>query len=309
MNKIKKLFRLLFTDPLELMLRVMEKSWFPISDEKYLKIWYKHATGEDLNLENPKTYNDKLNWLKLYDHKPIYTTMVDKHSVKEYVSSILGPEYVVPLLGVWDRPEDIEWEKLPKEFVLKVTHGGGNSGVVVCRDKEKLDKKAVIHKLSRCMTIDGSLGNKEWPYKNVVRRVIAEEFKEDSKTKELRDYKFFCFNGEPKVLFVASGRGTRPEPNFDFFDMNYNRLDMKSYHPVSAPNEIPEKPVCFEEMKRIAAKLSEGLPQVRLDLYEIDGHVYFGEFTFFHWAGNGFFEPREWDTIFGNWIQLPEKTV
>lgn len=306
MSRIHSFLKLLQQDPMELVLRVLQQPRFPISDKNYLKIWYKHATGQRLELDCPKSYNDKLNWLKLYDRRPIYTTMVDKYAVKQYVADKIGAEYVIPLLGVWDKPEDIDFDSLPNEFVLKVTHGGGNSGVVICKDKEKFDKGMAIYKLSRCMRVDGSIGNKEWPYKNVKRRVIAEEYKEDSKTRELRDFKFFCFNGEPKILFVASGRGTQAEPNFDFFDMDYNRLDMKSAHPWSDPDKLPEKPTSFEDMKRIAAKLSQGLPHVRIDLYEVDGHVFFGEYTFFHWAGTGLFEPDRWNKTLGDWINLPK---
>ena len=309
MSRINRLLYLLFHDPMELVLRVLQQPWFPISERSYLKLWYQHATGENLNLDNPQTYNDKLNWLKLYDRKPIYTTMVDKYEVKKYVADLIGEKYIIPCLGVWDSPKDIDFDSLPNQFVLKVTHGGGNSGVIVCKDKAKLNKTTAIKKLSRCMTVDGSIGNKEWPYKNVKRRVIAEEYKEDSNTHELRDYKFFCFNGEPKILFVASGRGTQAEPNFDFFDMDYNRLDLKSAHPLSDVEKLPEKPKSFNEMKMIATKLSQGLPQVRLDLYEVDGHVYFGEYTFFHWAGIGSFEPKEWELKLGDWIILPKKTV
>lgn len=307
MSKIQSFFRFLLHDPMKIVLRIMQQSWFPISDKQYLKVWYKHATGQILNLENPKTYNEKLNWLKLYDRKAIYTTMVDKFSVKKYVADRIGVQYVIPCLGVWDKPADICFDSLPQQFVLKVTHGGGNSGVVICKDKSKLDVRAIIKKLNRCMKIDGSITNKEWPYKNVVRRVIAEEYKEDSKTKELRDYKFFCFNGEPKILFIASGRSSQTEPNFDFFDMNFNRLNMRSAHPISDVRNMPQKPDTFEEMKQIAAKLSEGLPQVRIDLYDVDGHVYFGEFTFFHWAGIGSFEPKDWELKMGDWIKLPKE--
>ena len=303
----KRFFYFLFHSPSVILMRVLEKDWFPISDEAYIKLWYKFNTGKKLDLVNPKSYNEKLQWLKLYDHQPIYTTMVDKYAVKQYVSDKIGSDYVIPLLGVWDKPEDIDFEKLPKQFVLKVTHGGGNSGVVVCKDKSKLDKEAAVIKLSRCMRTDGSVGNKEWPYKNVPHRVIAEEYMEDNTYHELRDYKFFCFDGEPKIMFIASGRGSLPEPYFDFFDMDFNHLNIKSAHPVSPGDKLPKKPETWEEMKAVAAKLSEGLPHVRLDLYEVNGKVYFGEYTFYHWGGCGSFEPEEWLNKLGDWIKLPNK--
>lgn len=309
MNKILKLIHYLFNKPSVILLWVLEKDWFPISDESYIKLWYRFNTGEKLNLDNPVTYNEKLQWLKLYNHQPIYTEMVDKYAVKRLVSEKIGSQYVVPLLGVWDSPSDIDFESLPRQFVLKVTHGGGNSGVVVCKDKACLDKNKTINQLNYCMASDGSVGNKEWPYKNVIRRVIAEEYLEDNTYHELRDYKFFCFNGEPKIMFIASGRGYLPEPYFDFFDMDFNHLNIKSAHPVSSIEKLPTKPTCWDEMKRVAATLSQGLPHVRLDLYEVNGKVYFGEYTFFHWAGCGSFEPKEWQRILGDWITLPTEKV
>lgn len=276
----------------------------PISDEKYLKLWYWIYTGKCLNLKNPRTYNEKLQWLKLYDRNPIYTKMVDKYEVKSIVSERIGNHYVIPLLGVWDTPKDINFDLLPEKFVLKVTHGGGNSGVVICRNKDCLDIVSVIKKLNKCLTYDGYTGNKEWPYKDVPRRVIAEEYMEDIETKELRDYKFFCFDGEPKLLFVASGRGRQKEPNFDWFDMEYNHIPLKTEHPNSDINHLPQKPHCFEEMKQIAAKLAQGIPHVRIDLYEVNKRIYFGEYTFFHWSGINRFDPEEWNYTMGEWIKL-----
>lgn len=309
MNKIYNLFNYLFNKPSLILLWVLGKEWFPISDETYIKIWYKSYTGERLDLENPITYNEKLQWLKLYNHQPIYTTMVDKYAVKKFVADKIGSQYVAPLLGVWDSPAEINFDLLPRQFVLKVTHGGGNGGVVVCKDKSRLDKDKELKKLNYCMKSDGSIGNKEWPYKNVPRRVIAEEYLEDNTYHELRDYKFFCFNGEPKIMFIASGRGYLPEPYFDFFDMDFNHLKIKSAHPVSPIDKLPTKPYSWEEMKKVAAKLSEGIPHVRIDLYEVNGQIFFGEYTFFHWAGCGSFEPKEWQTILGDWITLPSKKI
>ena len=276
----------------------------PMSDKKYLKKWYRLKYGEKLNLDNPQTYNEKLQWLKLYDRRPIYTKMVDKYAVKELVAEMIGSKYVIPLLGVWSTPKEIDFNALPQQFVLKVTHGGGSGGVVICKDKVTLNKEFVIKKLTKCMKYDGYAGNKEWPYKDVCRRIIAEEYMEDNMTKELRDYKFFCFDGEPKVLFIASGRGKQKEPNFDWFDMDFNHLELKTEHPTSDIQHLPQKPYCFEEMKIIAAKLSQGIPQVRIDLYEVNKRVYFGEFTFFHWSGVNRFDPEEWNLKMGEWINL-----
>ena len=189
-----------------------------LSDKQYTKLQYRVVTGHKLNLKNPKNYNEKLQWLKLYDRKPVYTTIVDKFAVKGYVRDIIGEQYIIKTIGVWDRFDDIEFDKLPDQFVLKTTHGGGNTGVVICRDKKTIDVKRAKSILEKSLKRDAYKVSREWPYKNVPRRIIAEEYMEDSKTGELRDYKFFCFDGEPKALFVASERQKKEEPCFDFFD-------------------------------------------------------------------------------------------
>ena len=270
-------------------------------DKAYLALKYRANFGKKLNLKNPQTYNEKLQWLKLYDHKDIYTTMVDKHAVKNYVADIIGEEYIIPTLAVYDNFDQIDFDALPEQFVLKCTHDSG--GLVICKDKSQLDK-AVARK-----TLEKSLNNnffyqwREWPYKNVKPRIIAEQFMEDSVTKELRDYKFFCFDGVCKALFIATERQASAETKFDFFDMDYNHLDMRHGHPNA--EVLPQKPVCFEKMRELAEKLSVGIPQVRVDFYEVDGKVYFGELTFFHHGGLVPFEPEEWDYTFGSWIKLP----
>ena len=274
-----------------------------LSDEKYLKKQYKFWMGKELNLEHPETYTEKIQWLKLNDRKPIYTAMVDKCEAKKYVAERIGEEYIIPTLGVWDNFDDIDFDTLPNRFVLKCTHDSG--GLVIVRDKSKLDKAKARKKITRCLKTNYFYHGREWPYKNVKPRIIAETFMEDSETSELRDYKFFAFNGEAKALFVATERqkaGT--EVKFDFFDMEYNHLPIKNGHPNA--DVPPQKPKCFDEMKVLAGKLSEGIPQLRVDFYEVDGKVYFGELTFAHFGGTVPFEPDEWDKTFGDWTVLPE---
>lgn len=274
------------------------------NDVWYVKTRYKLYTGKRLNLDNPQTYNEKLNWQKLYDHNPLYTTMVDKYAAKEYVANIIGDEYIIPTIGHWERPEDIDWDSLPKQFVLKTTHDSG--GVIVVKDKDSLDKAKAIAKLNRCLKSDNYAVTREWPYKNVHRRVIAEQYMEDEKTGELRDYKFFSFDGEVKALFISQDRGKAGEEvKFDYYDADFNHLDIHQYH--DAGKSAPEKPECFDEMKMLASKLSKGLPQVRVDFYEVNGKVYFGELTFFHHGGIVPFTPEKWDYIFGSWIRLPKE--
>ena len=273
--------------------------------EAFLKQMYRIRMGRTLNLHNPVLYTEKLQWLKLYDHRPEYSTIVDKYAVKQYVAEKIGEEYVIPLLGVWDRVENIDFESLPQRFVLKTTHDSG--GIVICTDKSKLDVAAARKKLAYFLKRNYYDCNREWPYLNVPHRIIAEAYMEDTSTQELRDYKFFTFGGEPKVLYIAQGRGKGEPTVADFFDMEFNHLPFTIDHDMAAVP--PERPHCFEEMKRLAAVLSEGTPQLRVDFYEVDGKVYFGEMTFFHCSGMDAFHPEEWDRIFGNWVNLPEKRV
>lgn len=276
-------------------------------DKLFLSCMVRVRCGYWPNWDNPCTYNEKLQWLKLYYRKPEYTMMVDKYAVKAYVSSIIGEEYVIPTIGVWDKAEEIDWDSLPNQFVLKTTHGGGNSGVVICKNKEALDRGEAVAKLKKSMKESIYTTLKEWPYKNVQRRIIAEKYiGPQSDMKDLPDYKFFCFDGAVKALFVGTDRQSG-HVKFDYFDANFNHLDIIQAHPLSG-KQI-EKPVCFEEMKEIASKLSKGIPHVRVDLYDVNGKVYFGELTFFHHGGIVAFHPQVWDFTFGSWLALPPKKI
>ena len=273
-----------------------------VTDEIMSKVYFKIVLGKTLNLKEPKTFNEKLQWLKLYDRKPEYTKMVDKVEAKKYAASIIGEDHIIPTLAVYNRVEDIDFDVLPNQFVLKCTHDSG--GIVICKDKATLDKRAAVKKLRNGLKKNFYYINREWPYKNVKPRIIAEQYMTDKKTGELRDYKFFCFDGEVKALFVASERQVKGrETKFDFFDEDYNHLLIINGHPNASV--VPEKPSCFDEMKEIACKLSKGMHHIRVDLYEMNGKVYFGEMTFFHWSGIVPFEPQKWDFEFGRWITLP----
>lgn len=292
-------------NPRKLILPLGARGWFNwLPDEVYLKQIYKAAMGKPLNLEQPKTYNEKLQWLKLHDRRPEYTQMVDKHDVKTVVAQRIGEEYVVPTLGVWERFDDIDFSALPRQFVLKCTHDSG--GLVICRDKEKLDLAAAKKKINRSLRRNFYLRGREWSYKGVKPRIIAEQYLEDPQDKELRDYKFFCFDGRVKALFVAVDRALGDhEVKFDFFDENYCRLNVRQGHPNA--KKPPHPPVNFEKMKELAEKLSAGIPHVRVDFYEVAGKIYFGEMTFYHFNGVVPFEPPEWDTTFGQWLRLPSQ--
>lgn len=276
------------------------------NDRKYLEKWWYYYWGYEIDLDNPQTYNEKLQWLKLYDRKDIYTQMVDKVGAKDYVASIIGSEYVIPTIAVYNSVDEIDWASLPNQFVMKCAHDSG--GNIICKDKNKLNITAAEKKLRKCLKSDYFMLSREWPYKNVPRRIIVEEYMEDKETAELRDYKFFCFNGEVKAMFVATERQVAGEDvKFDFFDSNYNHLPLRQGHQNA--KKLPQKPKNFELMKDLAEQLSADIPEVRIDFYDCNGKVYFGEITFFHFSGMVNFEPEEWDLKFGKWITLPNKTV
>lgn len=274
---------------------------YGLGDESYLKVMWFIKTGKRLNLKNPVTYNEKLQWLKLYDRTPVYTTIVDKITAKEYVAGIIGPEYIIPTLKVWDSCADISLDGLPDKFVLKTNNGSSSDGVVICKDKRSFNLEHAKSKLMSLPGLDLYKATREWPYKDIVPKVFAEQYLEDE-TGELRDYKFFCFDGEVKALFIATDR-FGDDVKFDFFDADFNHIDMYQVHKMSG-KQI-SKPEGFEEMKAIASRLSKGFPHVRVDLYNVNGVIYFGEMTFFHHGGFAPFHPEEWNRTFGEWIKLP----
>ena len=270
-----------------------------VPDRLYLEHRYKKLMGKSLNLNPPVTYNEKLNWIKLYDRNPFYVKLADKIAVRDYVKEKIGEEYLVPLLGIWDKAEDIDFDKLPTRFVLKCTHD--SESAIICKDKSKLDINRARKQLSKALGVNFYYYNREWVYKDIPRKIIAEEYLEDPIDKELRDFKIFCFNGVPKAMFIATDRGIH-ETKFDFYDMEFNHLDFTQHYPNS--DKPVRKPQSFELMKQLAAKLSDGLRHVRVDFYEVEGRVYFGEITFFHHGGTTPFVPEKWDYIFGEWLDI-----
>ncbi len=304
MLTIKKAIQYLTDTDYRFLVRDKKRKYFDMPDEEFLKRKYRALFKKELDLEEPETFSEKLQWLKLYNRRPEYTTMVDKYAVKKYVADRIGEEYVIPLLGAWDSFDEIDFDLLPERFVLKTTHDSG--GLVICKSKSTFDKESAKNKLDRSLAFDYYKRGREWPYKNVPRRIIAEQYLEDSETKELRDYKFFCFNGEPKALYVATDRQSlEKEVKFDFFDMDYEHIDLVNrHHNAEIP---PEKPKQFELMKRLSSTLAGDIPFVRIDFYEVNGRVLFGEMTFFHLNGLAPFEPEKWDHIFGSWLTLPSK--
>lgn len=274
-----------------------------VSDENFVKWKYYLNFHKRLDLRNPQTFNEKLQWLKLYDQHEEYTQLVDKYEAKQFVASIIGKEYIIPTIGVYDSIEEIDFEYLPQQFVIKCTHNSG--GIIVCKDKQKLDIKNSCKQLEKWLKVNPYWKNREYPYKNVKPRIIIEQYMEDESGYELKDYKFFCFDGEPKCLFVATDRGKEgEETKFDFFDLEWTHLPFTNGHPNS--KQSISKPNSFENMIEISRRLSQGFPHVRVDLYNINGRIYFGELTFFHWSGLTPFVPEEWDYRFGEFLNLPQ---
>lgn len=271
-----------------------------LPDSLYIQIYYFMRFKKFCNFKNPKTYNEKLQWLKLYDRNLDYINMVDKYEVKEYVSKIIGDEYIIPTLGVWNNFDEIDFDKLPNQFVLKCTHD--SEGLVIVKDKNKLDINSAREKINTALKYNFYYIGREWPYKNIKPRIIAEQYMEDSVYGELRDYKFFCFDGVPKAMFVATGRN-KGTTKFDYYDLDFNHLDIIQYYPNS-DKEI-SKPSQYEKMLELSKVLSNNIPHVRVDFYEVNGKLYFGELTFYHFSGFMPFQPNKWDKVFGDWIKLP----
>ena len=289
-------------NPRMLFIALCEHGYLPmVSDKAFLSFKFRTLTGRKINWEHPETFNEKLQWMKLYDRNPLYTQMVDKDLAKKYVAERLGPEYIIPTYGVWDRFSDIDFDSLPDQFVLKCTHDSG--GLVICRDKSQLDREAAGRKITKCLQNDYYLHNREWPYKAVKPRVLAEKYMEDE-TGELQDFKVHCFNGVPRAILVCRDRFSSSGMTEDFFTDSWEHMDVHRPHTPFSREPIP-KPEQLDEMLRLSRALSEGIPFVRTDFYIVGGKLYFGEITFFPASGMKRFEPESYDRLFGSWITLP----
>lgn len=296
--KIKKFMK----DPVILITYLLSKKYIGVffSDKLFLKIRYRIEMGKKLNLKNPQTFNEKLQWLKLYNRNPEYTKMVDKYEVRKYITEKIGEEYLIPLLGVWDNPDDIDFASLPNEFVLKCTHNSG-LGMCICKDKSKLNIEKVKKDLKKALKENYYLKNREWPYKNVKPRIIAEKYMVDESGVELKDYKIFCFNGKPEYVEVDFNRHI--EHKLNPYDFNWNALNFcdSSKNDYSANINKPER---LDDIKRIAEILSNDIPYLRVDFYSIYSKIYVGELTFY--PGSGFikFEPMSTDLKYGKLLDL-----
>ena len=275
--------------------------WMP--DTVYLKLRYRQLLGEKLNLHNPRTFTEKLQWLKLHDRKMEYIKLVDKYDVREHIAEVLGEEFLIPCLGLWERIDDIDFEALPASFVLKGTHDSGS--VIICRDKSSFDIEDAKKKLSMSLKRNLFWQGREWPYKSLKPRIIAEKFMQTSDDQDLIDYKFFCFNGEPKFLYISQGLSDHRTAHisyasFDWKKEPFYRNDFPQFE------ELPQKPQTFDEMVKFSKILAKDYPFIRVDFYEINGCLYFGELTFYPGAGFTKFYPEEWNEKLGSWITLPD---
>lgn len=272
-----------------------------IPDELYLRIAYRMVTGKTLHLNPPVTFNEKLQWLKLHNRQPLFTQMVDKYGVREFIKERIGEEYLIPVYGVWDKPEDVDFSTLPDRFVLKCTHDCG--GVIICRDKSKFNKEDAITTLKECMKKNFYYQGREWPYKNVIPRVYAEAYLEDKGETQLTDYKVFNFNGTPRIIQVDFDRYT--DHKRKFFDTEWNEMDVTFHQPYQS-DKVIKKPACLDEMLELSRKLSAGFPHLRTDFYIVNDRLYVGEMTFFHGTGFGKWTPESFDAEMGSWLDLSE---
>ena len=273
--------------------------WWP--DSLWLRIIYKTKFQRNLNLGDPQSFNEKLNWLKLNDRNPLYTRLANKYDVKEYVRECIGEEYVVPCYGVWESFDDIDFDKLPDRFILKCTHDSG--GRIVCTDKATFDKRRAKERLETTMRNNFFWWTREWVYKDVKPRILADMLLDDHTGEVLRDYKFWCFNGVPKYMYCTIKNDDVFE---NFYDMDFNVVNIDHGFKRAVPEF--DKPECFELMKTLAGKLSKGIPFVRVDFFLVEGRVYFGELTFYDWAGLRPFATYDQDLELGRLIALPNKS-
>jgi len=281
-----------------------------LSDKKHSQLLWWAKTGKKLNLSNPKGFNEKIQWLKIYDHNARYTQLVDKYLVRDFVKKTIGEKYLIPLLGVWDNSDQIDFSALPRAFVLKCNHNSGGA-MCICKDKSELNIQSIKQNLNRELQKNYYYSNREWPYKNISPKILAEQFITDNDpqntTQTLLNYKFYCFNGEPRFLYVGTddiSKGLKGKLRLSFFDLEWNTPPFyrKDHQPLPIHVKAPES---LNEMIKIARILSNSIPFVRVDLYWVNHRILFSEMTFYPGAGYGFFSPEKWELQLGDWIKLP----
>jgi hypothetical protein len=298
---LKKLLKVIKKPKLGLLYILNTKIFRVVPDALYLKMEYKLKVGKKLSLINPEAFNEKLQWLKLYNRKSEYTKMVDKIEVRDYIAKTIGEEYLIPLIGVYNSFEEINFNELPDKFVLKPNHTSGD--VFICKDKSKINSIDLKNDIDRWLKRKYYWAHREWPYKNVKPRIICEKYMVDESGYELKDYKFMCFNGKVKCSFVGLNRGSKSGLNIDFYDIDWKPMPFERHYPKSGT--MTPKPINYLTMIKLAEKLSGNIPFLRVDFYEINGAIYFGELTFFPGSGYEEFTPERYDYELGNWIKLP----
>lgn len=303
---LNKLFRIIKDPKIILNYFLMTRYSRFIPDRLCLKILFKNKMGQTLNLDNPKTFNEKLQFLKIFDRDSAYYSLVDKYEVRKYIEKTLGEDVLIPLLGVWDNFDDIDFDRLPDKFVLKCTHDSG--GLVICTDKSKLDKVAIRKKINKCLKRNYYYNGRERVYKNIKPRIICEQYMIDESGVELKDFKLMCFNGKVKCTFVCINRNTENGLNINIYDTDWNLMPFQRPNQPNS-NRVINKPKSYDKMVEFAEKLSKSFPFVRVDFYEVDGQLYFGELTFYPGSGFERFVPESYDEILGEWIELPTKLV
>lgn len=274
-----------------------------IPDKPYLYIKYFFHTRKILHLNPPITFNEKLQWLKLYNRDPLYSKLVDKYEVRSFIKEKIGECYLIPVIDCWESADEILEENLPKQFVLKCTHDSGS--VIICKDKDCFNIEESKRFFRKALKENMYNNGREWPYKDVKPRIIAEKYMEDPETKELRDYKFFCFNGKVKMFKIDYDRFKSHHANY--YD---EHKELLPFDEVMCPRDLEQKivlPDTIDKMMYLAECIASELPFARVDFYDVSGHVYFGEITFFPTSGFGTYEPEEWDKHIGEWLKLPSK--
>lgn len=273
-----------------------------ISDEELIRKKFKKRLGREVDLENPIKFNDKLQWLKLYWHDPIATKCADKYEVREIIKEKIGEEYLNELIGVYGSVNEIDIDKLPDKFVLKGTHGSGFN--IICKDKSKMNWDEEFKKMRRWLRTNYYLQNREWVYKDIKPKIICEKYLEELDSGELKDYKIFCFDGDPKIIEVDFDRFKNHKRNF--YDLDWNFINYEIKYPNDSKANI-SKPDALTEILDLSRILSEGFPHVRVDFYLLNRKIMFGELTFFHESGMGPFKPEAFEIKMGNWLELPQK--
>lgn len=296
MTNVKKVIK----HPTSIMTYLASRNIIPYDDKSYIEHKFYEEFDRKLDLNNPQTFNEKIQWLKLYDQKPEYTEMVDKFEVKKYIADAIGEEYIIPTLGIYNNFDEIDFNKLPNQFVIKCTHDSGS--IIICKDKSTFDRKKAKKKINKWLKRNYYYHSREWSYKNVKPRIIIEKYMVDESGTELKDYKIFCFNGEPKFIEVDFGRFSDHKRNL--YTLDWELLDLEIKYP-SDPQKVIKRPNHLEKMIEFSRILSKNIPHVRVDLYSINNKIYFGELTFYHGSGLEKIEPVEWDKKLGDMLKLP----